>query len=104
MTPLSLILYLIVPLLTVLSFVGRYERLTSTPQWCCYYGQHYHNCYTGKAGCDIGSAIAFQVDGDKDDAEIIQCASSLQCPGVLEAGFFLRGFRLGCPECQGTPA
>jgi len=79
-----------------------HEHKTNTNQLCCYFGQHYHQCYTGKAGCDIGGAIAFAEPKNAhifNGVQVIKCSSTNECPGLFEAGFFLRGFRYGCPEC-----
>lgn len=69
---------------------------------CCYFGQHYHQCYTGKAGCDIGAAIGVVSHKNAhifNGPQVITCSETLECPGLLEAGFFLRGFKYDCPEC-----
>jgi len=65
--------------------------------WCCYYDQHYHQCYTGKAGCVLSQAIEFQ---EEAATTIVNCSPKLECHALLSAGYFLRGFRRGCPECK----
>lgn len=101
-------LFRCVSFLFAFAYIGGYEALNirneSNAMWCCYFGQHYHNCYTGKAGCDIGSAIAFvenrRILNIGNGVQVIKCHDKLECPGLLEAGFFLRGFRQGCQECN----
>lgn len=80
--------------------------------FCCYYDQHYHNCYDGKQGCVLGPALEFVSEdqsGVKDQdsgvteqqssVQIIQCNAKPECPGVLNAGYFLRAWKYECPEC-----
>ena len=124
------ILAFIVLFIVFWTIIGGYEvynfRPKTTPKQnvgikerklCCYFGQHFHQCYTGKEGCDIGAAVAFMNPKHSEGAgsgvplreyphtlngpEYIECSTTNECPGSMEAGFFLRGFRYDCPECSG---
>ena len=80
---------------------GDYLVMLKENRWCCYYDQHYHQCYTGQAGCDLGPAIEFVAETDvRSSTTVVQCSTELECPAMTTAGYFVRGFRWGCPECK----
>lgn len=97
----TILLFVGVVLLTA-AVIGREWMEQSKQQWCCYYDQHYHNCYSGKAGCVLGPAIEFSGGDPGATTLLVYCSAKLECPAQLSAGYFMRGFRQGCPECATT--
>lgn len=85
---------------TILMYQPQSTFLDDGTVWCCYYDQHYHNCYSGNPGCTLGPAIEFMMEGSAVSAtRMVKCHDKLQCPALFEAGYFLSGFRPNCPEC-----
>jgi len=87
-------------LLFCLVIVIGLSKSNTTKKWCCFYDQHYHNCYSGKDGCILSPAIESITNVLVGSVQIVKCSTNLECPVLMSAGFFLRGFQHGCLECQ----
>ena len=69
---------------------------------CCYYSEHYHNCYESinNKGCIIGPSIFLESLNNKGQPYFTLCSENMECPPTELGGVFLRGFRKNCPECK----
>ena len=85
-------------LLLILIFLTLSSTFQDSKLLCCYYSEHYHNCYESikEEGCIIGPSIF--PEKLYNQPYYVVCSKE-DCPPSELGGIFLRGFKKKCPEC-----